>query len=239
MWVSLNLEMIGVVQFVDCNASLSLWSTLNNLKPPRFIFASLNFCCSTQMFLHFCFWTSDFLLNFQSTCFSFFTLSNGAWIFFFFFQCWVFRCPCKHFRALWNPFFYVWFSSKEMVKCSGIDSPNSSRDCLFMDSYIEMAENTDRHVSFSMCSKWNCICTINSPKRQAEHAGFIFKVGFLWLNIHRHKSPYHHFALSVLTFFLMDPSKTGQIPWHSMLDSKLFLWLDSAILSAFSTLWKS
>lgn len=136
-------------------------------------------------------------------------------------------------------FFYVWFSSKEMVKCSGIDSPNSSRDCLFMDSYIEMAENTDRHVSFSMCSKWNCICTINSPKRQAEHAGFIFKVGFLWLNIHRHKSPYHHFALSVLTFFLMDPSKTGQIPWHSMLDSKLFLWLDSAILSAFSTLWKS
>lgn len=85
MWVSLNLEMIGVVQFVDCNASLSLWSTLNNLKPPRFIFASLNFCCSTQMFLHFCFWTSDFLLNFQSTCFSFFTLSNGAWIFFFFF----------------------------------------------------------------------------------------------------------------------------------------------------------
>ncbi len=90
----------------------------------------------------------------------------------------------RHIYMIWRSFY-----SNETVKCSSSDSPSSSGDVVhvFMSfSETADAENTASITRFSMyvCSKWNRT-SVSFINRDAEHAGFIFKV-FLQLNIYRY-----------------------------------------------------
>ncbi len=90
---------------------------------------------------------------------------------------------------------YIWYDDRfTQMKRSNAherDSPSSSGDVVhvFMSSFSETADaesHRELHVRFSMyvCSKWNRT-SVSFINRDAEHAGFIFKV-FLRLNIYRY-----------------------------------------------------
>ncbi len=89
---------------------------------------------------------------------------------------------------------YIWYDDRfTQMKRSNArerDCPSSSGDVVhvFMSSFSETAdaENTASSTRFSMCvcSKWNRT-SVSFINRDAEHAGFIFKV-FLRLNIYRY-----------------------------------------------------
>ncbi len=89
---------------------------------------------------------------------------------------------------------YIWYDDRfTQMKRSNArerDCPSSSGDVVhvFMSSFSETAdaEVTASITRFSMyvCSKWNRT-SVSFINRDAEHAGFIFKV-FLRLNIYRY-----------------------------------------------------
>ncbi len=88
---------------------------------------------------------------------------------------------------------YIWYDDRfTQMKPSNADevTASSSGDVVhvFMSSFSETAdaEVTASITRFSMyvCSKWNRT-SVSFINRDAEHAGFIFKV-FLQLNINRY-----------------------------------------------------
>ncbi len=149
-------------------------------------------------------------------------------------------------RLPWGPFkvsvayvYMIWrsFYSNETVKCSWSDSASSSGDVVhvLMSSFSETAdaEVTASITGFSMCvcSKWNRT-SVSFINRDAEHAGFIFKV-FLRLNIYIYQS-IAWVDLSVLTYFwLIHPNfdTFRDIPRYTV---NSIIWLHSAIPPAFS-----
>ncbi len=88
---------------------------------------------------------------------------------------------------------YIWYDDRftQMKRSNAHEvTLSSSGDVVhvFMSSFSETAdaENTASITRFSMyvCSKWNRT-SVSFINRDAEHAGFIFKV-FLRLNIYRY-----------------------------------------------------